>query len=169
MNYLKSLMRNLYYLRSISKFRKKGKNLILSKGGTFIRPHEISFGNNVFISSNFHISARNLEFHNDIMIGPNLVIECDNHIYNRIGTTMFETRNERIISGVVIQSDVWIGANVTLLPGVIIGEGSIVGAGSVVTKSLPSYSICVGNPCKPIKKRFTESELEEHLMILKNK
>ncbi len=169
MKYIKRLMRDLYYMRSISKFRKKGENLILSKGGTFVRPNEISFGDNVFISSNFHISARNLEFHNNIMIGPNLVIECDNHVYNKIGVTMFENRNERIVSGVVIQNDVWIGANVTILPGVVIGEGSIVGAGSVVTKTLPPYSICVGNPCKPIKNRFTESELEEHLMILKNK
>ena len=166
-NIIKSIFRYLYYFKSINSFKSRGTNLIFSKGGTFIRPQEITFGSNVFISSNFHISARNLTFCNNIMIGPNLVIESDNHIYNKVGMTMFENRTERIISNITIQDDVWIGANVTILPGVTIGEGSIVGAGSIVTKSLPSYSICVGNPCKPIKARFTDSELKEHLMILR--
>lgn len=166
--FMKNIFRTLYYLRSYFKFRKKGANLLLSKGGTFIRPEEISFGNNVFIASNFHISARNLVFGSDIMIGPNLVIECDNHIYDKIGLTMFQTRSERKISGVTINNDVWIGANVTILPGVNIGEGSIIGAGSVVTKAIPPYSICVGNPCRKIKDRFTEKELIQHLNTKKN-
>lgn len=163
---IKKFLRDLYYIKSVKKFKKRGKNLMFSRGGVFIRPEEISFGDNVFISSNFYISARNLEFKNNIMIGPNLVIECDNHVYNRVGLTMFENRHERIISGVSIDNDVWIGANVTILPGVVIGEGSIIGAGSVVTKSLPKYSICVGIPCKPIKARFTETELTGHLTII---
>lgn len=166
---VKSILRFLYYLRSNLKFKSKGKNLILSPGGTFIRPEEISFGDNVFISSNFYVSARNLVFKNDIMIGPNLVIECDNHIYDEIGKTMFENRNKRAIASVTIEDDVWIGANVTILSGVTIGKGSIIGAGSVVTKSQPNYSICVGNPCKPIKKRFTKEDLEKHLELIEKK
>lgn len=164
---IKSLFRFLYYFKSNLKFRSKGKNLILSRGGTFIRPEEISFGDNVFISSNFYISARNLVFKSNILIGPNLVIECDNHTYDEIGKTMFENRDKRIISPVTIENDVWIGANVTILSGVTIGEGSIIGAGSVVTKSQPNYSICVGNPCKPIKERFTDYELKQHLKRIK--
>ena len=160
---IKNLLRFLYYLRSYLKFKTKGKNLWISKGGVFIRPEEISFGDNIFIARNFHISARNLVFKNNIMIGPNLVIECDNHVYDEIGKTMFENRNKRNISGVTIENDVWIGANVTILSGAVIGEGTIVGAGSVVTKSLPKYSICVGNPCKVIKKRFNDDELIHHL------
>jgi serine acetyltransferase len=42
-------------------------------------------------------------------------------------------------------------------------EGCVVGAGSVVTKTMPPYSICFGNPCKPIRLRFTKQELSIHL------
>lgn len=167
MKSIKNLIRQLYYLKSIQKFKKKGQNLIFSKRGVFVRPEEISIGNNVFISSNFHISARNLVIGNNIMIGPNLVIECDNHIFDIVGETMFQNRNLRNIKGVVIKDDVWIGANVIILPGTTIGEGSIIGAGSVVTKDIPDYSICVGNPCKKIKNRFSDQELFDHKKILK--
>lgn len=163
---IKYAFRYIYYLNSFLNFKSKGTNLLLSLGGKFVRPEEISFGRNVFISSNFYISARNLSIGNDVMIGPNLVIECDNHIYNEVGKTMFEIRNKRNVMPVTIENDVWIGANVTILPGVTIGSGVIVGAGSIVTKSLPPYSICVGNPCKPIKKRFSEEDLEKHLKAL---
>lgn len=50
-----------------------------------------------------------------------------------------------------IGSNVWIGANCVLLPGIQIGDNVIIGAGSIVTKSIPSNSIAVGNPCKVIK------------------
>lgn len=47
----------------------------------------------------------------------------------------------------------WIGARVIILPGVKIGRGSVIGAGSVVSKSIPEYSVAVGNPCKVVKLR----------------
>ncbi|MBP5342318.1 helix-turn-helix domain-containing protein [bacterium] len=56
----------------------------------------------------------------------------------------------------VVGNDCWIGQNVTILPGVHIGNGVIIGANSVVTKDLPSYSICAGNPCAIKKMRFDD-------------
>lgn len=144
-------------------FKTYGKNIILSKGGIIIRPNEISIGSNVFISNNFHISARNLQIGNNVMIGPNLVIECDNHLFTLPGKTMYETRQERKIGSITIENDVWIGANVIILPNSRIAEGSVIGAGSIVTKELPPYSICLGSPCKPIKPRFSASQLKDHL------
>ena len=47
--------------------------------------------------------------------------------------------------------DVWIGGNVTILPGVTIGNGSTIGAGSVVIRDIPEGSIAVGNPCRVVK------------------
>lgn len=158
----------IFYCRSFIRFKSFGTNIMFSKGGKFIRPIEIRFGSNIFINSSFHISARNLSFGSNIMIGPGLVIECDNHEYHHTGKTMFETRNNRIIGNVTIENDVWIGANVVILPSVVIGEGSIVGAGSIVSKSLPPYTICVGNPCKPIKCRFNPEELPKHLSLVKS-
>lgn len=54
----------------------------------------------------------------------------------------------------VIGHDVWIGQNVTVLPGVHIGSGAIIGANSVVASDIPAYTIAVGNPCRVIKDRF---------------
>lgn len=69
-------------------------------------------------------------------------------------------------SDTVIEEDVWIGINVTVMPGVTIGRGSIIGAGSVVTRSIPPYSIAVGNPCRVIKKKFTTEEIVERERLL---
>jgi maltose O-acetyltransferase len=54
---------------------------------------------------------------------------------------------------VIIEDDVWLGANVVVLPGVKIGKGAIVGAGSVVTKDVEPYSVNVGVPAEKIKDR----------------
>lgn len=68
---------------------------------------------------------------------------------------------------VVIEDDVWCGANVTILKGVTIGRGSVVAAGAVVTRSCPPYSIIGGVPAKVLKMRFTAEEIEEHERLLK--
>lgn len=57
----------------------------------------------------------------------------------------------------VVGNDVWIGQNVTVLPGVRIGDGTIIGANSVVTKDVPAYHIVGGNPAKIIRKRFDDA------------
>jgi len=66
----------------------------------------------------------------------------------------------------VIGNDVWIGQNVTVMPGVHIGDGAIIAANSVVVKDIPPYHIAGGNPCKIVKKRF-EDELIEFLLTIK--
>lgn len=54
---------------------------------------------------------------------------------------------------VTIEDDVWIGTQISILPGVTIGRGSVIGAGAVVTKDTPPYSVAVGMPAKVIKDR----------------
>ena len=66
----------------------------------------------------------------------------------------------------VVGSDVWIGQNVTVMPGVHIGDGAIIGANSVVTKDVPPYCIAGGNPCRMIRQRF-DDELIAYLLDLK--
>ena len=67
---------------------------------------------------------------------------------------------------VVIEEDVWIGANVTILKGVHIGRGTIIAAGSVVTHSMPAYCVSGGVPAKIIKYRWTIEEIMEHERLL---
>ena len=64
-----------------------------------------------------------------------------------------EERNEGIEYAlpVTIGSDVWIGGNVVILPGVTVGGNTVIGAGSVVTKDIPSGVIAAGNPCRVLR------------------
>lgn len=63
---------------------------------------------------------------------------------------------------VVVEEDAWLGANVTLLPGVRIGRGATVGAGCVCIRSVPPYAIVIGNPAKIVGFNFTPEEIIEH-------
>ncbi|MBQ0111473.1 MAG: CatB-related O-acetyltransferase [Oscillospiraceae bacterium] len=65
----------------------------------------------------------------------------------------------------VVGNDVWIGQNVTVMPGVHIGDGAIIGANSTVTRDIPPYTVAAGNPAKVVKNRF-DSELTELLLRL---
>ena len=66
------------------------------------------------------------------------------------------------IQDVIVESDVWIGRNVTLLPGVHIGRGCTIGAGAVVNKSTPPYCLVAGVPARPIKFKWTIDEILRH-------
>ena len=56
----------------------------------------------------------------------------------------------------VVGNDVWIGQNVTVMPGVHIGDGAVIAANSVVTGDIPAYHIAGGNPCRIIRKKFDD-------------
>ena len=58
---------------------------------------------------------------------------------------------------VVVGPDVWIGHGAILMPGVTIGTGAVIGAGAVVTHDVPNYTIAVGVPARPLRRRFGEA------------
>jgi len=66
----------------------------------------------------------------------------------------------------VVGNGVWIGQNVTVLPGVHIGDGAIIAANSVVSRNIPPYCVAGGNPCRVLRPRF-DRELTEYLLELK--
>lgn len=79
--------------------------------------------------------------------------------YNPIMGIVEQDKLER--PEISIGHDVWIGANVIILPSVNnIGNGSIIGAGSIVTKDVPPYAVVAGNPAKVIKMRFNPSQIQ---------
>lgn len=63
---------------------------------------------------------------------------------------------------IIIENDVWIGCNVTLLAGIHIGRGAIIAAGTVVSKDVPHYAIVGGVPAKIIKFKWTAEEILKH-------
>lgn len=65
----------------------------------------------------------------------------------------------------IIGNDVWIGNGAIVLRGVNVGDGAVIGAGAVVTKDVEPYTIVVGAPARPIKKRFTENIIAELLEL----
>lgn len=66
---------------------------------------------------------------------------------------------------VVIEHDVWIGNGCTIMSGLTIGSGSVIAAKSVVVKDVPPYTIVGGNPARTLKKRFSDSIIEQLLEI----
>ena len=112
-----------------------------------------------------------------IAAGVEFVMNDANHQMNAVSTFPFYTLegwemntpdpSEMPFKGnTVIGNDVWIGQNVVVLPGVHIGDGAIIGANSVVGSDVEPYTIVVGNPAKPLRKRF-DDELIDLLLIFK--
>ena len=102
-----------------------------------------------------------------IAAGVEFVMNDANHQMNAVTTFSFYTlegwemnapdSSEMPFKGdTVIGNDVWIGQNAVILPGVHIGDGAIVGANSVVGSNVDPYTIVVGNPAKPLRKRFDD-------------
>ncbi|MGP9822075.1 DapH/DapD/GlmU-related protein [Salinarimonas sp. NSM] len=73
--------------------------------------------------------------------------------------------DRRRASPVTIGHDVWIGHGAIVLPGRTIGTGAVVGAGAIVTKDVAPYTIVVGNPARPVRRRFPEP-IAERLLVL---
>jgi Acetyltransferase (isoleucine patch superfamily) len=84
-----------------------------------------------------------------VHLAQNIVISGLNHNYEDIHVTIHDQGVSK--APVIIEDDVWIGANSVITSGVTIGKHSVVAAGSVVTKSIPPFSVWAGTPAKPIK------------------
>lgn len=90
-----------------------------------------------------------------------LTVITSNH-KQRIGQFRTGGNDDNNYRDIIVEEDVWIGINVTLLAGAHIGRGAIIGASSVVTKEIPPYAVAVGNPAKVIKFKWSIDEIIEH-------
>lgn len=106
----------------------------------------ITFGENVFINANVHMQDQGgIQIGNNVLIGHQVVLATLDHDFDP------QERGVLHPAPIVIEDDVWIGANATITKGVRIGHGAIVAAGSVVTKDVPAMTIVGGSPARVIK------------------
>ena len=108
---------------------------------TFIEG-DVVVGNNVTLKSGVYLWAGTV-LEDDVFVGPNATFTNDRMPRSKVYPDRFE--------GITVREGASIGANATLLPGIIIGRGVMVGAGAVVTRDVPDYAVVVGNPAKIIK------------------
>ena len=106
----------------------------------------ITIGKRVFINSGCRFQDQGgITIGDDSLIGHNAVIATLQH-------DIEPTRRADLIPfTVAIGRNVWLGANVTVLPGVTIGDDAVIGAGSVVTKDIPARTIAVGSPARVVR------------------
>lgn len=89
----------------------------------------------------------------NVLVADNVSFRTADHEFDDVARPMVEQGERR--GSIVVEDDVWIGANVTVLRGVRIGRGAIVGANAVVTRDVPAYAIVGGVPAKPIGSRVS--------------
>ena len=82
--------------------------------------------------------------------GESMIFDTDFH---NSDPNKRQDRTDCLARPVVIEDNVFIGTNCTILKGITIGENSVIGANSVVIESIPKNSIAIGNPCKVVIKR----------------
>jgi len=165
------LVRRIWY----KGFFSHSGNLSIGIGCEFVSPHMMSFFGHSDIGSNCYFNADggrievgsstafNRGAHinascggriiigDHCLIGPGVVMRTADHIFLRVDTLIQIQGHDH--GDIVIDDDVWIGANAVVLKGVHIGRGAVIGAGAVVTKNIPSLAIAVGIPAKPLRWR----------------
>lgn len=138
-----------FYLRQM---KSVGQRVVIQPGLRISRPANISLGDDVNIHVNCVMQAQApIDIGSRTLIAANCTIVTANHAYSKQGADAMHTIERKPVK---IGSDCWLGASVTVLPGVTIGDGAVIGAGSVVTRDLPANMICIGSPAKPKKERF---------------
>jgi maltose O-acetyltransferase len=117
-----------------------------------VHPERLSFGEGTVLNGECYINAQGgVRFGRFCHVGKGLTVYSSNHNYLSEVAIPYDERD--ILKPVEIGDCVWIGANVSLLPGTRIGPGAIVSMGSVVRGEVPSCAIVAGNPAKVVGTR----------------
>lgn len=145
-------LRMNYYKK---RFKRSGPELHIATHVTIYHPENIEVGDWVQFSRYSHINASGgLKIGTNSGCGPYSKILTANHNYNDL---KIPVKDQGWTNGpITIGENVWIGTGVIILPGVTIGDHTVIGGGTVVTKDVPAYSVCVGNPGKVIGSKINK-------------
>ena len=99
------------------------------------------------------LDGAKVTFGDNVFVAPNCGFYTAGHALDAAQ----RTRGLEYAYPITVGNNVWIGAQVCVLPGVTIGDNTIIGAGSVVTKSIPANVLAVGNPCRVVR-QITEAD-----------
>jgi acetyltransferase-like isoleucine patch superfamily enzyme len=143
--------RNCYIARGAKVFTSRfriGDNSWVA-AGAIVRGH-VTIGNWCSINPYAHLAGR-ITIGHGVRIASLTSIYGFNHGFDRTDTPIHS--QPHTVKGVIINDGCWIGANVLIVDGVVLGEHCVVAGGAVVTKSFPAYSIIGGNPAKLLRNR----------------
>lgn len=98
-------------------------------------------------------SGNGIRFGNYVLLAPGVKVVPSNHAFDSRKTVIRHQGFMKSKGGVVIEDDVWVGANAVLLDGCVIGRGAIIAAGAVVSCAVPPYEIWGGIPARKLRER----------------
>lgn len=117
-------------------------------------PFWCDYGYNIELGENFYanhnlviLDCAKVKFGDNVFVAPNCGFSTAGHPVDA------DRRNagEEYAYPITVGNNVWFGAGVQVMPGVIIGDNVVIGGGSVVVKDIPSNSVAVGNPCRVVR------------------
>jgi acetyltransferase-like isoleucine patch superfamily enzyme len=140
-------------------FASMGEDTVIQAGMRVTNPEKITIGSHCnFARGVFITGGGGVTIGDWVGLGPDVKVWSVNHRFDDPDRPWLLQGWE--MKPVVIEDDVWLGANVFLMPGVTIGKGAIVSACAVVGKSVPAYSLVAGNPARVVGWRKKPEALE---------
>ena len=127
----------------------------MGKNAYITAPFYCDYGYNITLGENFYanhglviLDCAEVTFGKNVLVGPGCCIAPAAHPIDA------EERNSGLefAKPIKIGDNVWIGANVSVMPGVSIGDNAVIGAGSVVTRDIPPDTVAFGSPCRAVRK-----------------
>lgn len=121
---------------------------------------ELSLADGAALSPGVHLGADHgrIAIGSHTAIGPGTVVRAANHRFERCDVPIMQQGH--VPGTVIIEDDVWIGANCVITPDVRIGRGAVVGAGAVVTRDVAPLAVVGGVPARVIGRRGERGQEE---------
>ena len=137
-----------------------GDSVVLWYGASLFATHggRLSLGSSSGVyGAIINASRSSIEIGDYCLIAPGVAMRSTNHNYENPDVPIVEQGSS--IDSILIGRDVWVAANVSILPGAVIGDGCVIAAGAVVTRgNIPPYSVVGGVPARVIKKREKQAD-----------